>query len=143
MSPHQIWKSGDVWLVWRQTCQTDGVFLMRKVTELQKHGQQVTRSSTSIVMALVRPPPHELNPPSADEISTDNAEQLVLFEKPEKEQLQLPPPRREIYLISAKLALVLILAISYLTFCFIAHYRHIPIDRLSLSFLHCEQYHSS
>ena len=95
-------------------------------------------------MALVRPPPHELNPPSADEISTDNAEQLVLLEEPEKERLnQLPPPRREIYLISAKLALVFILAISYLTFCFIVHYHPIPIGRsvvLSLSFSHCEHY---
>ena len=99
--------------------------------------------------ALVRPPPHELNPPSADEISTDNAEQLVLFENPtkkEKERInQLPPPRRKIYLISAKLALVLILSISYLTFCFIVYYRPIPIDQsvfLSLSFSRCEKYHS-
>ena len=82
-------------------------------------------------MALVRPPPHELNPPCADEISTDNAK-LVLLEKPaEKEQLnQLPPPRREIYLISAKFALVLILATSYLTFCFIVHY--CPIQKVCI-----------
>jgi hypothetical protein len=97
-------------------------------------------------MALVRPPPHELNPPSADEISTDNPEQLVLLEKPEKERLrQLPAPRREIYLISAKLALVLIFAISYLTFGIIVHYRNVPIGRsgvLGISFLRCEQYHS-
>jgi hypothetical protein len=96
-------------------------------------------------MALARPPPHQLNPPSANEISTNNTEQLVLFEKPEKELHQLPPPRREIYVISAKLALVLVLAISYLTFCFIVHNRHIPISRgevLGLSFPHCEQYHS-
>jgi hypothetical protein len=94
-------------------------------------------------MALVRPSPHEHNPPS--EISTDNAEQLVLLEKPKKERLhQLPPPRHEFYLISAKLALFLISAISYLTFCFIVHYRHVPIGRsgvLGLPF-HCEQYHS-
>ena len=97
-------------------------------------------------MALVRSPPHELNPPSANDISTNNAEQLTLLEKPEKEQLhQLPPPRREIFLISAKLALVLILAISYLTFCFIVHYRIVPINRngvLGLPFLHSEQHHS-
>jgi hypothetical protein len=95
-------------------------------------------------MAFVRPPPHELDPPSANEISTDNAEQLGLLEKSEKERLhQLPPPRCEIYLISAKFALVLILAISYLTFCFIAHYRIVPIGRngvLSLPFLHSEQH---
>ena len=28
MLPYQIWKSGCVWRVWRQTCQTDGVLLM-------------------------------------------------------------------------------------------------------------------
>ena len=97
-------------------------------------------------MALVRSPPHELNSPSANEISTDNAEQSVLLEKPEKEQLhQLPPRRLEIYFIWAKIALVFIFAISYLTFCFVVHYRNIPIGLsggLSLPFLHCEQYHS-
>ena len=99
-------------------------------------------------MSLVRPldPPHELDQPSANVTSTDNAEQLVLLEKLEKEQLrQLPPPRLEIYLISAKIALVLFFAISYLTFCFIVHYRNIPIGGsgvLGLPFLHCEQYHS-
>jgi hypothetical protein len=102
-------------------------------------------------MALVRPPPHELrvNPPSANEISTDNlnAEQLSLLEKPDnlKPLPQIPPPRREIYLISAKIALVLIIIIFYLSFCFIVHYRIVPIGRsgvLGLPFLHCEQYHS-
>ena len=97
-------------------------------------------------MALVRLPAHELNPPSAHEIPTDNAEQLVLLEKPEKERLlQLPPPRREIYLIMAKLALVLIFATSYLTFCYIAHRRgNIRIGRsgvLGQPFFQCEQYH--
>ena len=93
-------------------------------------------------------PPHELrlNPPSADKISTDNAEQSVLLEKPENKQLdQLRSPRREIYFILAKIALVLIFIISYHTFCFIVHYRSIPIGRsgnLGPSFLHCEQYHS-
>ena len=88
-------------------------------------------------------PPHEPNPPSADEISTDNAEQSVLLEKPENEQrYHIPSPRREIYFISAKIALVLIFIIFYHTFCFIVHYRSIPIGNLSLSFLHCEQYHS-
>jgi len=93
-------------------------------------------------MALVRPPPHELNPPSAaaNEISTDNAEQLGLLENPEKQLPQIPPPRRKIYLISAKIALVLILAIFYLTFCLIVHYRIVPIGQLEsgvgLSFLH-------
>ena len=92
-------------------------------------------------MALVRSPPHELNSPSANEISTDNAEQSVLLEKPEKEQLhQLPPRRLEIYLIWAKIALVFIFAISYLTFCFVVHYRNVPIGRSP--FLHCEQYYS-
>ena len=97
-------------------------------------------------MALVRPPPHELNPPPANEISTNNPEQLALLEKAERERLhQLPAPRREIYFISAKLALVLIFAISYLTFCVIVHYRNVPIGRggvLGIPFLRCEQYHS-
>jgi hypothetical protein len=79
---------------------------------------------------------------------TDNAEQLVLLEKPEKEWLhQLRPHRREIYLISAKLALALIFSISYLKFCFTVQHHHIPIGRsetvgLGLPFLHCKQYHS-
>jgi len=98
-------------------------------------------------MALVRPPPHEPIPPSSNEISTDSAGQLVLLEKPEKERLhRLPAPRREIYLISVKLALLLIFAISYLTFCFIVLHRNIPVGRsgiiLGLPFIHCEQYHS-
>ena len=92
-------------------------------------------------------PLHELNPPSADEVSTDNTEQSVLLENPEKEKEQLhhiPPPRREIYFLSAKIGLVLVFTIFYHTFCFIAHYRSIPIGNLGLSFLqvHCEQYHS-
>ena len=71
-------------------------------------------------MALVRPPPHELNPLSVNEISTENAEKSVLLDKPEKERLhRLAAPRRKIYLISAKLALFFISAISYLRFCFI------------------------
>ena len=91
-------------------------------------------------------PPHGLNPPTAGEISTDNAEQLVLLEKPEKEQLhQIPPHRHEKYFMSAKIALALIFTIFYHTFCFIVHYRAVPIGRsgiLGLTFLHCEQYHS-
>ena len=81
-------------------------------------------------------------------MSTDNAEQLVLLEKGQMEWLQLhqlPPPRREIYLISAKIALVVIFAISYITFCFIVHYNNVPIglSRVKgLPFLHCEQFHS-
>ena len=102
-------------------------------------------------MALVRPLPDELNPPSASEISTDRAEQLSLLENPEKEQLHqlIPPLRRNIYLTSAKIALVFIFIIFYLTFCFIVHYRNVrvPIGRngdLSLPFLHStrEQYQS-
>ena len=97
-------------------------------------------------MAHVRPSPDKLNPPSATEISTDNPEQLGLLETLEKERLhQLPPPRREIYLISAKIALVLIFIISYHTFCFVVHYRNVPIGRsrdLGLPFLHSKQYHS-
>jgi hypothetical protein len=94
-------------------------------------------------MALVQPPPHELNPPSADEVSTDNVEQLGFLEKLEKEQLyQLPAPHHELYLILAKLGLFLIFAISYLTFCFIVHYRDVPLSRSvvrGLLFPHCEQ----
>ena len=97
-------------------------------------------------MALVLPSPHELNPPSPNEMSIDNAEQLVLLEKSERERLhQLPPPYREIYLKSAKIALALVFTISYFTFCFIVHYRNVPIGGsgvLGLPFLHCEQYHS-
>ena len=93
-------------------------------------------------------PPHELNPYSDNEMSTDNAEQLALLDSeiPEKERLhQLSPSRRKIYLRSANIALVLIFAIFYLAFCFIVHYRNIPIGRsgvLSLPFLHCKNYHS-
>jgi hypothetical protein len=91
-------------------------------------------------MALVQPPPHELNLPSANEISTDNAEQLVLLENPEKERLHQLPASAP--LLSAKHALALIFAISYLTFCYIIHYRNIRIGRsgvLSLPFIyHCE-----
>ena len=85
-----------------------------------------------------------LNPPSANDISTDNAKQSVLLENPEREQLHRIP-RREIYFISAKISLVFVFTISYHTFCFIVHYRSIPIGQsgfLGLSFLHCEQYHS-
>ena len=91
--------------------------------------------------------PHDLNTPSAGEISTDSAEQLVLLEKHENEQLhQTPPPRREKYFITAKIALVLIFTLFYHTFCFIVHYRAVPIGRSGIlpmgpPFLHCEQYH--
>ena len=101
--------------------------------------------SISIVMALVQPLPHEIYSPSASESSADNAKQLVLLERPGKELErlhQLPPPRRQICLISAKLALVPIFAISYLTFCVVVHYHNVPIGRsgaLGLSFHHCEQ----
>ena len=92
-------------------------------------------------MALVRPLPVPI-PPSINENSTDNAEQSVLLKKPEKERLpQFTPARREIYLTPAKIAFVLIFAISYLTFCFIVHYRNVPIGLsggLGLPFLHCE-----
>jgi hypothetical protein len=101
----------------------------------------------SIVMALVQPPqaPHELNPPQAfaNEMSTDNAEQSVLLEKPENEklyQLLVPPPRREILLTSAKIAFLLIFAIFYLTFCVIVRYRNVPSGSgvVGLLFLQCE-----
>ena len=107
-------------------------------------GLRLVQSTIPIVMKLVRPPRHKLDPPSANEISADNlnAEQFILLEKPNKEQLhQLLPPRRRIYRILAKIALVLILAISYLTFCFIDHYRTILIGRsgvLGPPFGHCE-----
>lgn len=99
-------------------------------------------------VALVQPPSHELNPPSANEISTDNAEQFSLLERPEKEQLhQLPLPRRDICLITAKIAVVLIFTIAYLTFCFIVRYRNIRVPfggsgDLDLPFYSGEQYHS-
>jgi len=95
-------------------------------------------------MALPRPLPHDLNSPSVNEPPTDNTEQLVLVENPEKQRLpQLPAPRRELYLTAAKLVLVLIFAISYLTFCFVVRYRHFPIGRsVGVKFLQCEKYHS-
>ena len=34
MSPDEIWNTGSVWLVWRQTCQTDGVLLMSETPVL-------------------------------------------------------------------------------------------------------------
>ena len=104
-------------------------------------------------MALLQPPPHELNPTSANEISTDTAKELSLPEEQLQHQLTPSPqpqarPSREIYLISAKIALVLLLGISYFTFCFIVHYHHISIGPRGvlglpkLPFLQCEQYHS-
>jgi hypothetical protein len=74
--------------------------------------------------------------------------ELDLLVKPEKERLhKLPTPRREIYFISAKIAFFLIIAISYHTFCFIVHYRIVPIGKngvlgTPVPFLHCEKYHS-
>jgi hypothetical protein len=68
--------------------------------------------------------------------------ELALFDKPEKERLhKLRTPRREIYLISAKIAFVLIIAITYHTFCFIVHYHIVPIGKsgvLGTPLLHCE-----
>ena len=37
MSPYRIWKSGCVWYVWRQTCQTDGVLLMLLCVQVFRH----------------------------------------------------------------------------------------------------------
>jgi hypothetical protein len=94
-------------------------------------------------MAIVQPPTlstQELNPPFANDIST---EQLVLLEKPENEkpyQLLVPPPRREILLTSAKIAFLLIFAIFYLTFCVVVHYRNVPSGSgvVGFLFLQCE-----
>ena len=97
-------------------------------------------------MALVRPPPHELNPLSVNEISTENAEKSVLLDKPEKERLhRLAAPRRKIYLISAKLALFSFWPYPISHFASFVHYYNVPIGRSGvrvLPFLHCEQYHS-
>ena len=99
-------------------------------------------------MALVQPPPQrsELESPSANEFSTDNAENLVLLEKLENEKLyQLPHPRRAIFLSWTKIALFLIIAIFYHTFCLIVHHRgNVQIGGsgvLGLPFFQCEQYH--
>ena len=46
-------------------------------------------------MALVRPPQHELNSPSTNGFSTDNAlaeQSSLLLEKPEKERVHQSPP---------------------------------------------------
>ena len=97
-------------------------------------------------MALVRSPPHELIPPSANEISTDKAEQLVLLEKPENEKFyQLPRPRCAVFQTSTKIALLLIVAIFYHTFCFIVQIYKVPIGGsgvMDLAFFDCEQFHS-
>ena len=71
---------------------------------------------------------------------------VALVDKPaKKEQVhKLLTPRREIYFISAKIALVLIIAITFLTFGFIVHYRIVPIGKsgvLVAPFLHCKLYH--
>ena len=101
---------------------------------------------TGLQVVQPSPSPHELrvNPPSTNEISTDNAEQLVLLEKPENEKLyRLATPRCAIFLTSTKIASVLIFAICYHTFCFIVHYRNVTVPIggrgvLGLPFLHCE-----
>jgi hypothetical protein len=87
-------------------------------------------------MSLAQPlPPHDA------EESTQ-----TLLDTPEKEKQlpQLPLPHSGFNLKSAlEIALVLILATSYLTFCVIAHYRNIPIGSngvVNLYFFHCEQY---
>ena len=39
MSPDVIWNTGSVWHVWCQTCQTDGVLLMRTINGEKKEGR--------------------------------------------------------------------------------------------------------
>ena len=101
-------------------------------------------------MALVQPPPQLedlelklLNPPSANGISTNKAELSVLLEKPENDnRYQLPRPRYAVFHTSTKIAFLLI-AIFYHTFCFIVHYRNVPIGGsgvLDLPFFDCEQF---
>ena len=100
-------------------------------------------------MALVQPPPHdseeyELKSPSANEFSTDNAEQLVLLENPENEKLyQLTRPRRVTFLSSTEIALFFIIAIIYPIFCLFVHIRgNVQIgasELLGIRFLHREQ----
>ena len=86
------------------------------------------------------------------ETSQTEEVELVLLNKPEKEQVhKLPTPRREIYFVSAKVALVLIIAITYHAFCFyiaLNHDQHhiVPIGKsgaLVTPFLqvHCKLYH--
>ena len=97
-----------------------------------------------LVLALSSCTPHLslMENPQTEEV------ELVLLNKPEKEQVhKLPTPRREIYFVSAKIALFLLIAITYHTFCFVVHYHIIPIGTKSgvlvTPFFHCEQYHSS
>ena len=99
-------------------------------------------------MAIV-PQPHELNPTSANKISTDNAElsDLLPSEKERLQQFPPPPSRLKIHLTSAKPALPILAIIYYLTFCFIVHYHnfHVPFGGngdLKLPFYRSEQYHS-
>ena len=103
-------------------------------------------------MALVLPPTFRLSlmeTPQTEDI------ELGLLNRPEGERVhKLPTPRREIYFVSAKIALVLIIAIIYHTLCFYIaldynryHYHIVPLGTKSgdlvTPFLHCEQYHSS
>lgn len=86
----------------------------------------------------------------SEQISTDKAENLAqqkLLGTSGKEQLaHLIPPRSGLNLKSVlKIALVVVLATSYLTFCFIVRHGTIPIGEngftvRGLPFLHCEQY---
>ena len=69
---------------------------------------------------------------------------MVFLEKPEDKKLyQLPRPRRATILSLTRIALFLIIAIFYHTFCLIVYFRgDVQIggsQLLGLHFLHCEQ----
>ena len=99
-------------------------------------------------MALVRPLPLHDSKLSSEGIYTDDTKELnqqPLLDTSKKEQLsRLLPPHSRLNLKSAlRIALVLIFAVSYLTFCWIVHYHTVPIGGsgvLGLPFVHCEQY---
>ncbi|KDR70927.1 hypothetical protein GALMADRAFT_254532 [Galerina marginata CBS 339.88] len=87
-------------------------------------------------MALARPRSlHDANQPAAIRISVDSAEDSTwenLLDTRDKEQQVLvnispPPSSRFDWTSASKIVLVLVLAISYLSFCCIAHYHAIPV----------------
>lgn len=92
---------------------------------------------------------HDSDASPSEQISTDQAEELTRqksLDTSGKEQLaQLLPPRSGLNLKSAsKIALFMVIATSYLTFCFIVHRSRIPIGGTGFRVpglpVHCEQY---
>ena len=110
----------------------------------------VPNHMSDVALVPPAPLPHDSDVSSSEQISINKAENLIKrksLDTSGKEQLtQLLLPRRGLDLKSIlKIALVVVLATSYLTFCFIVHHVTIPIEGNGLtvlgpSFIHCEQY---